>query len=131
MGRTLQASPHALKARIRLRATRKHVHFSISMRVSRLCLFCSVFSSTQYFWGLASVPTVQLSNGVRMPLIADGTFLYNDSVAQDSITKGLKVGFTMFDTALGYNNQVGVGRAFQGVARESFFLMTKVPGCGT
>merc|ERR1711990_253716 len=40
-------------------------------------------------------------------------------------------GFEMFDTAAVYNNQVGVGRALQGVPRDSYFLMTKVPGCGT
>ena len=65
-----------------------------------------------------------------MPMVAAGTFLYNDSAADASVKAALSVGFPMIDTAHDYNNQRGVGQALQGVPRHTFFLMTKVPGCG-
>ena len=93
--------------------------------------------------------TITLRNGVRMPMVAAGTFLYNNSQAEASVDAALSgefecatllflnalqfrdaVGFHMFDTATDYNNQVGVGRALSKTARGEFFLMTKVPGCG-
>jgi len=70
-----------------------------------------------------------------MPLIAAGTWQYNDSTAKDSCEKAFNVGFTHFDTAHDYNNQRGVGQFWaEAVAksggREGLFLTTKVPGCG-
>jgi diketogulonate reductase-like aldo/keto reductase len=82
----------------------------------------------------AAVPSVQLNNGVLMPLVAAGTWQYNDSTAKDACEKALAVGFTHFDTAHDYNNQVGVGQFWaEAVAksggRSNLFLTTKVPGC--
>jgi len=85
-------------------------------------------------FGLGSMPSVQLNNGVLMPLVALGTWQYNDSTAKDACMKGFNVGFTHFDTAHDYNNQAGVGQFFaEAVAkagRQNLFLTTKVPGCG-
>lgn len=64
-----------------------------------------------------------------MPIMALGTWQYNDTVAQDAIAKGMKAGFTHIDTALDYNNQDGVGQALKGLPRDSFFLTTKTPPC--
>jgi len=79
-----------------------------------------------------AVPTVRLRNGVEMPLLAAGTWKYNDTQAEASISAALKVGFNMVDTAFDYHNQAGVGRAIQNgdVPRSSVFVETKVPGCG-
>ena len=88
-------------------------------------LLLTLFSAT-----CAAYPTVLLSNGVHMPMVAAGTFMYNSSQAQASVQAALSVGFPMVDTASDYNNQVGVGLALQGVPRGAFFLMTKIPGCG-
>jgi len=74
-------------------------------------------------------PTVTLRNGVKMPMVAAGTFQYNSSQAYESIKAALAVGFTMVDTAYDYSNQDGVGRAIATVPRERVFLETKVPGC--
>jgi diketogulonate reductase-like aldo/keto reductase len=67
-----------------------------------------------------------------MPLLAAGTWQYNDTEAEASVIAAVKVGFTMVDTAYDYHNQAGVGRALrsEGVDRKSIFLETKVPGCG-
>mmetsp|Transcript_30835 Transcript_30835/g.57825 ORF Transcript_30835/g.57825 Transcript_30835/m.57825 type:complete len:322 (+) Transcript_30835:50-1015(+) len=81
--------------------------------------------------GVALLPTVTLSNGVEMPMLAAGSWQYNSSEAYYSHTLALKAGWTMLDTALDYNNQEGVGRAVREAAqREKIFVETKVPGCG-
>lgn len=79
-----------------------------------------------------AVPSVTLRNGVQMPLIAAGTWQYNDSQAEASVATALKVGFNMVDTAYDYYNQAGVGQAIHEskIPRSSVFVETKVPGCG-
>eukprot|EP00419_Tripos_fusus_P023026 CAMPEP_0172723296 /NCGR_PEP_ID=MMETSP1074-20121228/83477_1 /TAXON_ID=2916 /ORGANISM="Ceratium fusus, Strain PA161109" /LENGTH=322 /DNA_ID=CAMNT_0013549509 /DNA_START=53 /DNA_END=1021 /DNA_ORIENTATION=+ len=78
-----------------------------------------------------SAPTVRLANGVEMPMLAAGTWQYNDSQAEASVKAALGAGFRMVDTAYDYHNQAGVGRAIQssGFPRGSIFVETKVPGC--
>jgi diketogulonate reductase-like aldo/keto reductase len=79
-----------------------------------------------------TVPTVELRNGVKMPMLATGVYQYNISEAYDSIAAWLKVGGRSIDTALDYWNQQGVGKAIRdsGIPRNEIFLQTKVPGCG-
>lgn len=80
----------------------------------------------------AVTPFVKLRNGVEMPILAAGTWQYNDSQAEASVTNAIKAGFNMIDTAYDYHNQVGVGKGIRnsGAARDSIFVETKVPGCG-
>ena len=75
----------------------------------------------------APVPAVTLNNKVAMPMISLGTWQYSSSVAESTVTLGLKLGFNHIDTANDYGNQDGVGKALAGVARDSYFLTTKVP----
>ena len=77
-----------------------------------------------------ATPTVTLNNGVSLPAIAAGTWQFKPDVAEQSVNDAFKAGFTHIDTAHDYDNQEGVGKALQGRKRESFFLTTKVPGCG-
>jgi len=81
-----------------------------------------------------AIPSVQLNNGVLMPIVAAGTWQYNDSTAKDACEKAWAVGFNHFDTAHDYNNQRGVGaflaEALKKVPRDQIFVTTKVPGCG-
>uniref|UniRef100_A0A7S2Q7F3 NADP-dependent oxidoreductase domain-containing protein n=1 Tax=Zooxanthella nutricula TaxID=1333877 RepID=A0A7S2Q7F3_9DINO len=87
-------------------------------------------------WASGAAPSVRLRNGVEMPLLAAGTWQYNESQAEASVANAIKAGFTMFDTAYDYHNQPGVGRAVRaatsdhGIPREKLFVETKVPGCG-
>jgi len=99
------------------------------MRMSLIALFLLAAAGT------ATVPTLTLRNGVKMPMIATGTYQYNESTAEESVTNALKVGFPMLDTALDYWNSDGVGRAIKaamagGMKRDQVFVETKVPGCG-
>ena len=66
-----------------------------------------------------------------MPLIGAGTWQYNDTVAYESVCKAFEAGYTFVDTALGYGNQGGVGRAIKDCwkgSRDELFVMTKIPG---
>ena len=71
---------------------------------------------------------------VMMPLIGAGTWQYNDTIAYQSVCKAFQAGYTFVDTAFGYGNQKGVGKAirdcWQG-ERSDLFVMTKIPGKNT
>lgn len=81
-----------------------------------------------------SYPSVPM-NGVSgqqipMPLFGIGTWLYNDTVAKAAVEAAFKLGYRHVDTAFDYGNLVGVGQALKasGVARNEFFVTSKVPG---
>lgn len=76
-----------------------------------------------------SVRVLCLRSGVQMPVLAAGTWQYNDTVAADSIGKALAAGFTHIDTAENYRNQVGCGKALKPLPRDSYFLTTKTVPC--
>ena len=68
---------------------------------------------------------------VYMPLVGAGTWQYNDSIAYESVCKAFQAGYTMIDTAFGYHNQQGVGKAIQDCwkrPRSELFVLTKIPG---
>jgi diketogulonate reductase-like aldo/keto reductase len=68
---------------------------------------------------------------VFMPLIGTGTWQYNDTIAYQSVCKAFEVGYTFVDTAFGYRNQRGVGKAIRDCwtgRREDLFVLTKIPG---
>merc|ERR1712232_167076 len=83
---------------------------------------CNKLSSS-----LANIPTHKLNNGVEMPMMSIGTWQYDTSTAEQVVKDALSVGFNHIDTANNYRNQKGVGAALQGVARDSYFLTTKIP----
>jgi diketogulonate reductase-like aldo/keto reductase len=73
------------------------------------------------------------SSGVNvdMPLVGAGTWQYNDTIAYQSVCSALGKGYTFIDTAFGYGNQKGVGKAIKDCwegKREDLFVMTKIPG---
>lgn len=82
------------------------------------------------------VPTVEIGTDVhglpvRLPLLGAGTWQYNDTIAYQSVCQALQAGYTLVDTAFGYHNQVGVGRALKDCytgKRGDLFLLTKIPG---
>ncbi len=68
---------------------------------------------------------------VCMPLLGAGTWEYNDTVAYQSLCKSFNAGIHFVDTAMGYHNERGVGRAIHGCyqgRRQDLFVMTKIPG---
>eukprot|EP00591_Stephanopyxis_turris_P003964 CAMPEP_0195507882 /NCGR_PEP_ID=MMETSP0794_2-20130614/1240_1 /TAXON_ID=515487 /ORGANISM="Stephanopyxis turris, Strain CCMP 815" /LENGTH=314 /DNA_ID=CAMNT_0040634707 /DNA_START=85 /DNA_END=1029 /DNA_ORIENTATION=+ len=79
-----------------------------------------------------TVPTVTLSNGVEMPMMAAGVGGDNQSDAALSVIEALGVGIMHIDTAQDYMNLKGVAVALAAtrIPREEIFLTSKVPGCG-
>ena len=81
-----------------------------------------------------SYPTVEMrgreGSNIRMPLIGIGTWLYNDTVAEEAVKEAFSANYRHVDTALSYNNQRGVGRALaaSNVPRSEYFVTSKIPG---
>ena len=65
-------------------------------------------SATGAIGGDVDNPTITLNNGVKMPLVALGTWQYNNDVAEDAIKLALSLGFTHIDTAESYHNQARI-----------------------
>ena len=104
----------------------------VSIAKQLVLLTALILSSTES----AKVPfrTIGVdSSGVNvdMPLVGAGTWQYNDTIAYQSVCSALGKGYTFIDTAFGYGNQKGVGKAIQDCwegRREDLFVMTKIPG---
>lgn len=71
---------------------------------------------------------VTLNNGLKMPQLGFGVWQVEDDQATDAVAKAIEVGYTSIDTAMIYQNEVGVGKAIKeaSVPREELFITTKV-----
>lgn len=71
-----------------------------------------------------------LANGVTIPAIGLGTWQMSPEEAEQMTSYAIQNGYIHIDTARTYGNEEGVGRGIKnsGVAREDFFLTTKVSG---
>lgn len=69
-----------------------------------------------------------LSNGVKMPNLAFGTFKVNEGDDVQIILDAINVGYRHFDTAAFYNTEEALGKVIKksGIPREEFFITTKV-----
>jgi len=76
-----------------------------------------------------SQETVQLADGVSIPLVGFGTWELEGSSAYDGVRAALDIGYRHIDTATGYANEDRVGAAVRdsGVGRENVFITTKCP----
>lgn len=74
-----------------------------------------------------TIPYVTLSNGMQMPQLGCGTFTLKKTTPA-CIKHAIEVGFRLFDTAQGYNNEaeVGQGIAESGIDRSELFITSKV-----
>ena len=73
-------------------------------------------------------PTVRLSNGVLLPLVAVGTGMPPPrAVMEDVVPMALDIGFTHFDAScVEYGNEAELGDALAQQPRDAFFLTTKI-----
>ena len=71
---------------------------------------------------------VTLSNGVKMPQLGYGVYQVTQEECERCVLDALEAGYRHIDTAQSYFNEEQVGNAIEksGVAREDFFLTTKV-----
>lgn len=72
--------------------------------------------------------TIQLNNGVTMPLVGLGTWALRGEECTRVVTEALAMGYRLVDTAQMYDNEQAVGEGLRqsGVAREKIFLTTKI-----
>jgi 2,5-diketo-D-gluconate reductase A len=73
-------------------------------------------------------PAVALGDA-RMPLLGFGTWQIDDADAPEATSTALELGYRHIDTATGYGNEAGIGRALasSGLDRDSVFITTKLP----
>jgi len=79
---------------------------------------------------MTTIPTLELSDGNRIPAIGLGTYGLNDDAGAELVSGAIGAGYRLLDTALNYGNEaaVGAGMRRSGVSREELFLTTKLPG---
>jgi diketogulonate reductase-like aldo/keto reductase len=77
---------------------------------------------------------------VEMPMAGLGTWpsqsldpgsgTWNQTATEEAVELAMSLGYTHIDCALGYNNQLGVGKglAKSGRARDTYFITSKIPG---
>lgn len=71
---------------------------------------------------------VELNDGVRIPQLGFGVFQIAPDEVVEPVRTALEAGYRLIDTAAGYGNEEGVGRAIResGVSREEIFVTTKL-----
>jgi 2,5-diketo-D-gluconate reductase A len=76
-----------------------------------------------------SQETVDLADGVSIPLIGFGTWQLTGDDAYNGVRGALEIGYRHIDTATAYRNEDRVGAAIRdsGVGRENVFITTKLP----
>jgi diketogulonate reductase-like aldo/keto reductase len=76
-----------------------------------------------------AIPSLKLNNGVEMPQFGLGVFQVSEGQEVEfAVSKALELGYRSIDTAAGYKNEAGVGKAVKasGLKREEIFITTKL-----
>ncbi|MFK3671894.1 aldo/keto reductase [Leifsonia aquatica] len=78
----------------------------------------------------SAVPSLALNSGGSIPQLGLGTWPLDDAEVEKAIVSAAELGYRHVDTAVKYGNEIGVGRgvAASGVAREDWFVTTKLDG---
>ena len=77
---------------------------------------------------MSAVPAVPFHDGRSVPQLGYGVWQVEDEVAADVVVQAIAAGYRHIDTAAGYQNEGGVGRAVtdSGIPREDLFITTKL-----
>ena len=77
---------------------------------------------------MANNSEFKLSNGIKAPALAYGTWLINNKEAANCVKMAIEAGYRHIDTAQAYGNEEGVGKGIKesGIKREDLFITTKV-----
>ena len=72
--------------------------------------------------------SIQLSNGITMPLIGLGTWDLNGQECVKMVKTALQLGYRLVDTAQMYGNEQAVGEGIRqsGIPRSEIFVTTKI-----
>ena len=77
---------------------------------------------------MAAIPDIALNDGQSIPQLGFGVWRIGDDIVGDAVDAALRAGYRHIDTAQGYENEVGVGRAVvaSGIPREELFITSKL-----
>jgi 2,5-diketo-D-gluconate reductase A len=77
---------------------------------------------------VADQPTITLNDSDVIPQLGLGLWLVTDAMAPEVCIDAMKVGYRLLDSAQGYGNEAGVGRAIResGIPREEIFVTSKL-----
>lgn len=77
---------------------------------------------------MADIPSVLLSNGIKMPIIGFGVYQIPEEQTEQAVSYALNSGYRLLDTAASYQNEEAVGRAIKasGIPRQELFITTKI-----
>lgn len=77
---------------------------------------------------MSNVPDITLNDGNTIPQLGFGVWQVPDEEATPAVVEAIKAGYRLIDTAEGYDNEEGVGKAIRdaGVPREQLFITSKL-----
>ncbi len=72
--------------------------------------------------------SIQLLNGVEIPVLGFGTYKMDDDGAAQAVREAIRLGYRHIDTASYYKNEKGVGQGIAqcGLPRDQIFLTSKM-----
>ncbi|PWH07361.1 oxidoreductase [Brachybacterium endophyticum] len=78
---------------------------------------------------MTTAPSLSFHDGRSIPQLGYGVWQVESDVAADVVGKAFEAGYRHVDTARGYNNEDGVGRALaaSGLERDEYFVTSKCP----
>lgn len=76
----------------------------------------------------ASVPLIELNDGNVIPQLGFGVWQVSNDEVVPAVAEAIRSGYRSIDTAQGYDNEEGVGRAIResGMDREQLFITSKI-----
>ena len=77
---------------------------------------------------MAQQPRLKLRDGNTIPQLGLGVWQVDPMITARVVADAIKAGYRLIDTAEGYNNEEGVGRAIHeaGVPRSELFITSKL-----
>jgi 2,5-diketo-D-gluconate reductase A len=77
---------------------------------------------------MTSIPDIHLNDGNVIPQLGFGVWQVPDDEATPAVVEAIKAGYRLIDTAEGYDNEEGVGKAIRnsGIPRDQLFITSKL-----
>ncbi|MBF0677941.1 MAG: aldo/keto reductase [Devosia sp.] len=77
---------------------------------------------------MPNIPQISLNDGNSIPQLGFGVWQVPDDEAHPAVAAALRSGYRLIDTAEGYDNEEGVGRAIaeSGIPRDQLFITSKL-----
>jgi len=78
---------------------------------------------------LTAQSAFKLNSGYELPLVGFGVYQIPADEAEKAVAEALKAGYRHIDSAAGYKNESGCGKAISssGISRSDIFYTTKIP----